>query len=211
MTVEGKSVYPQPVMLVSGNVRPVPGDLPVGGAARQAVKLSRALRALGVDAHIVTHRPRRRFPRHEVVDGVPVQYINSLYWLLYRKGVRRLEAMVRLGALLAHLIRQRQTYDVIHIHTSATVTGLAGVLAGRWLGKPTILKNTNSGVLNDFYRFRRGCGLPAPARLAALLRSATRVVTLNEEAAHELAAEGFGPEQVVGLRVLDLWQVGELA
>ena len=40
---------PRPVMLVSGNVRPVPGDWPVGGAARQAIKLSRALRLRGVD------------------------------------------------------------------------------------------------------------------------------------------------------------------
>ena len=43
-------------MLVSGHVRPQPGDLPVGGAARQAVKLSQAMRAQGVQARIVTFR-----------------------------------------------------------------------------------------------------------------------------------------------------------
>jgi glycosyltransferase involved in cell wall biosynthesis len=184
-------------MLVSGNVRPVPGDVPVGGAARQAVKLSQVLRSRGVETYILTHRPRPRFPSHEVVDEVPVRYVDSLYWLLHRKGLRRLEAILRLGVLVAYLVRQRRAYDIIHIHTGATVTALAGVLAGRWLGKPTVLKITNSGALNDFHRFREGCGLPAPNRLAALLRSATRVVTLNVEAAHELAAEGFDPQQIV--------------
>ena len=83
---------PRPVMLVSGNVRPVPGDWPVGGAARQAIKLSRALRLRGVDTGIITHRPRLRFPRREVVDEVPVRYVVSLYWSLRYRGLRRLEA-----------------------------------------------------------------------------------------------------------------------
>jgi glycosyltransferase involved in cell wall biosynthesis len=192
-----QAIHPRPIMLVSGNVRPVPGDAPVGGAARQAVKLSQSLRARGVDTHIITHRPRLRFPRHEVVDGVPVQYINSLYWLLYHKGMRRLEAMVRLGAVLAYLVRQRQSYDVIHIHTAATVTALAGVLAGRWLNKSTVLKITNSGTRNDFHRFRDGSGLPAARQLADVLRSATCVVTLNASAADELLSEGFDFGQLV--------------
>jgi glycosyltransferase involved in cell wall biosynthesis len=197
MTVKGKSVYPQPVMLVSGNVRSVAGNLPVGGAARQAVKLSRALRALGVDTHIVTHRPRLRFPWRERVDTVPVHYVDSLYWLLHRKGLRRLEALLRLGVLMIYLARHRQKYDVIHIHTAATATALAGTLAGRWLSKPTILKITNSGTRNDFYRFRDGSGLPAARQLAGVLRSATCVVTLNASAADELLSEGFDPGQLV--------------
>jgi glycosyltransferase involved in cell wall biosynthesis len=188
---------PRPVMLVSGNVRPVSGDWPVGGAARQAVKLSRALRVRGVDTHVVTHRPRLRFPRREVVDDVPVRYVDSLYWLLRSRGLRRLEAMSRIGALVAYLARHRQEYDVIHVHTGATVTALGGVLAGRWLNRPTIVKITNSGKLNDFHRLRHEMGLPAAKRLAGLLRSASRVVTLNEEAAHEMVAEGFHPTQIV--------------
>jgi glycosyltransferase involved in cell wall biosynthesis len=185
-------------MLVNGNVRPVPGDWPVGGAARQAIKLSQALLAQGVDTHIVTHRPRRRFPSSEVVEQVPVRYINSLYWRLRFRGGRRLETMLRLGALLAYLIRHRREYEVIHIHSGAAIAALAGVLAGRWLNKPTILKITSSGSRwNDFHRFRDELGLPAAERVSRLLCSATRVVTLNDQAAQELAAEGFEPGQVV--------------
>jgi glycosyltransferase involved in cell wall biosynthesis len=123
--------------------------------------------------------------------------VDSLYWLLHRKGLRRLEALLRVGVLVTYLARHRQDYDVIHIHTAATATALAGTLAGRWLSKPTILKITNSGTRNDFYRFRDGSGLPAAKRLAGVLRSATCVVTLNASAADELLSEGFDPGQLV--------------
>lgn len=188
---------PRPIMLVSGHVRPVPGDLPVGGAARQAVKLSRALRVRGVEACILTFRPRLRCPRYELVDSVPVRYVDSLYWLLRYRGVRRLEAMLRVGVLVAHLARHHREYDVIHIHTAATATGLAGVLAGRWLSKPTVLKITNSGERYDLHRFYKVSGLPAARRLARFLRSASCVVALNEEASHQLVADGFHPKQIV--------------
>jgi len=190
-------MIPRTIMLVSGNVRPVPGDWPVGGAERQALKLSYALRMRGVDAHIVARRSRLRFPRREVVDDVPVRYVDSLYWLLRYRGTRRLEAMLRVGVLAAYLARHRHEYDVIHIHTGATTTALAGVLAGRWLNKPTVLKITTSGERNDIRRFRDGSRLPAARQLAGLLRSATRVVTLNDEATHELLADGFHPKQII--------------
>lgn len=188
---------PRPIMLVSGHVRPIPGVLPVGGAARQAVKLSRALRVRGVDARIVTFRPRLRFPWREVVDDVPVCYVDSLYWLLRYRGTRRFEAMLRVGVLVAYLVRHQREYDVIHIHTGATATALAGVLAGRWLNKPTVLKITNSGERFDLYRFYQASGLPGARRLAKSLRSATCVVTLNEEATHQLMTEGFYSRQIV--------------
>ena len=168
MTVKGKSVHPQPVMLVSGNVRSVAGNLPVGGAARQAVKLSRALRALGVDTHIVTHRPRLRFPWRERVDTVPVHYVDSLYWLLHRKGLRRLEALLRLGVLMIYLARHRQKYDVIHIHTAATATALAGTLAGVEMGlKVADIPCAGSGVaaaLDYLIEEARGETQPSPKR-----------------------------------------------
>jgi glycosyltransferase involved in cell wall biosynthesis len=188
---------PRPIMLVSGHVRPVPGDLPVGGAARQAVKLSRALRVRGVEARILTYRPRLRYPRHELVDGVPVCYVDSLYWLLRYRGVRRLEAVLRVGVLVTYLARHRREYDVIHIHTAATATALAGVLAGRWLRKPTVLKITNSGERYDLHRFYKGSGLPAARWLGGLLRSVSCVVALNEEAFDQLVADGFHPQQII--------------
>jgi glycosyltransferase involved in cell wall biosynthesis len=184
-------------MLVSGNVRPVAGDLPVGGAARQAVKLSRALRKTGVDASIVTVLPRLRFPRREIVDDVPVHYVNSLYWLLRRRGFRRVEVLLRVHALAAYLARHRRHYDIIHVHTAATATALAGVLAGRWLKKPTILKITNSGARYDLHRFNQISGLPWSRRLGRLLRSASCVVALNEEATDQLLADGFRTNQIV--------------
>jgi glycosyltransferase involved in cell wall biosynthesis len=184
-------------MLVCGHVRPVPGDLPVGGAARQAVKLSRALQMQGVQARILTYRPRLRCRRHELVDGVPVCYVDSLYWLLRYRGVRRLEAVLRVGVLVTYLARYRHEYDIIHIHTAATATALAGVLAGRWLNRPTVVKITNSGERYDLHRFYKGSGLPAARRLVGLLRSVSCVVPLNEEAFDQLVADGFHPKQII--------------
>lgn len=183
-------------MLVSGHVRPMPGDLPVGGAARQAIKLSQALRARGVEVRVITSQPQRRSPKHDSVDSVSVHYVDSLHWLFRHPGMRRLEAILRVGVLLAYLVRHRHEYEVIHIHTAATATALAGALAGRWLSKPTVLKITNSGERYDLDRFYQVSGLPFARWLGKLLRSASCVVAMNEEAVQQLMADGFHAEQI---------------
>lgn len=190
------SILPRVLMLVGGRLRPLPNGTPIGGAARQALKLTAAFGAQNVDARVLSIRRHRRTPKSELINGIPVTYIDSLLWILNRKGVRRLEVLIRLFLLLSYLIRHRHTYDVIHVHTAATVTALAGVLAGRWMGKPSILKVTNSGKRNDIFRFRTGSGLPVANKLVRYLKHATCLIALNPEATQDLLSEGFRPDQI---------------
>ncbi|MDD5302219.1 MAG: glycosyltransferase family 4 protein [Elusimicrobia bacterium] len=114
------------VVMVSAGFWPA-----VGGAERQALELSGELRARGADVVVLTRRVGLAPPREEV-HGVPVRRLRVL-------GTGALDSLSFLFGAFGWLLKHGGEYDAIHAHLAGS-PALAAALAGRWLGKPVLVK-----------------------------------------------------------------------
>jgi hypothetical protein len=87
----------------------------LGGAQRQAVRLSRALAGHGVEARIVTGRWRRAEPRRSQLDGIPVTAVFTAFKMFHLKGLRKFGVYLYMASLFLHLLRRRREFDVFHV------------------------------------------------------------------------------------------------
>lgn len=114
------------VVMVSAGFWPA-----VGGAERQALELARALRARGADVVVLTRRVGALPPREEV-HGVPVRRLPVF-------GTGALDSLSFLFGAFGWLLKHGGEHDAIHAHLAGS-PALAAALAGRWLGKPVLVK-----------------------------------------------------------------------
>jgi glycosyltransferase involved in cell wall biosynthesis len=170
----------------------------LGGAQKQALRLSRALRNSGIEASIVTGRWRLSEPARAEVEGVPVRAVFTAFKMFHVKGLRKLGIYVYVLSLLLHLLRGRRKFDILHVH-SATSSAFAVALAGRWLGKPAVMKVMASGQWSDFNRMKKAGEIPGSRSMTRFFHSVDRVVCLNPEARAECLAEGFPPQKCVSI------------
>lgn len=103
----------------------------VGGAERQALELSRELLARGTEVLVLTRRIGGAAQREEV-RGVPVRRL----WVF---GTGALDSLSFLFGALGWLLKHGGEYDAIHAHLAGS-PALAAALAGRFLGKPVLVK-----------------------------------------------------------------------
>jgi N-acetyl-alpha-D-glucosaminyl L-malate synthase BshA len=122
----------------------------IGGAERHTETLAKALVERGISVSVVT----TRFPglaRFERIDGIPVYRIPSLWATRPAYGCKGyIHILTYLLTLFAHLVSHRNEYDILHIQ-QALFPAVAGVLAGKLLGKKTIVQihTTGSGEADD--------------------------------------------------------------
>lgn len=114
------------VVMVSAGFWPA-----VGGAERQALEISRELVARGAGVTVLTRRVGCAEAREEVL-GVPVRRLP-----VYGRGA--LDSLSFLLGALGWLLKHGGEYDAIHAHLAGS-PALAAALAGRWLGKPVLVK-----------------------------------------------------------------------
>ncbi len=114
------------VVMVSAGFWPV-----VGGAERQALELARELRRRGADVLVLTRRVVSTSSREEV-QGVPVRRLRVF-------GTGAFDSLSFLFGALGWLLKHGGEYDAIHAHLAGS-PALAAALAGRWLGKPVLVK-----------------------------------------------------------------------
>lgn len=121
----------------------------VGGAERQVLLQGRALRARGYDATIITLRHDRAWPKHDVVEGVPVDRVAGIVL----SGRDKLPALLRKLAYLSGVLTlgwvlwwRRWHYDVVHLYRLTLIT-LPAALVCIVAGKPLIvaLRCSDSG------------------------------------------------------------------
>lgn len=167
----------------------------LGGAQMQALRLANALARQSISVRIVTGRWRWSEPSRTEIDGVPVLGLFTAFKFFHLKGLRKLGMYIYLASLFLHLWLKRRSYDVIHVH-SATVSAFAVALAGKWLGKPTIMKVMASGGWGDLKRMQAGGEVPGSAAMSRRFRRIDRVVCLNQEAEAECRDFGFSEEQL---------------
>ena len=185
-------------MLTGGHLQPDPHAPEIGGAARQCLKLSKALIKQNIDVTILTKRLDSHDPVYQSIDGVPVTYVNTGYKMFNRQGVKRLGVYVYIVTLLLYLLRHAQEFDIIHVH-SALTTGFVGVLAARWLKKKSIIKVMNSGAYNDIIMFKESKTIIGASQMAGYLAHCDAVITLNPLAFDELQRLGFKSSQLVSI------------
>lgn len=145
------------VVMVSASFHPV-----VGGAEKQALELSAALRARGHDVRVATRR-LPGLPAREEVRGVPVDRL----WRTGRPG-GLLDAASFMLSLSLYLLRRRRDYDVVHAHLAGS-PALAACVAGRVLGKKVFVKlGGGAGIGELAASSRTAAGRLKLAALAAL-------------------------------------------
>src|SRR3954463_5928629 len=91
----------------------------VGGAERQALIQARNLRERGYATTIVTFRHNKAWPRHELIEGVPVIRVAGMLLGRREKLPRILQKAFYLLAMIIigwTLWRHHQRYDILHVY-----------------------------------------------------------------------------------------------
>ncbi len=119
----------------------------VGGAEKQALAQGRSLRERGYEATIITLRHDRKWPQHEVIEGVPVIRVAGM--LL--GGRERLPGLLRkLLYLMALLVmgwtlwQHRRHYDILHVY-QLKLLALPTALVCYLTNKPIIIAVRSAG------------------------------------------------------------------
>ncbi len=163
-----------------------------GGAEQQARKMAAALRSIGVAVTIITPTTLN-LPAHEYIEGIPV--IRLRYRHLPSLGGRYMPSFIRWCLELPRWMKEHEhEYDVVHVF-HARLHAAPAVVAGRRLGKPTLIKNGRGG---EHFEYRRMVKRPLYGRWIQRLiqRSTDAYIANSEEIAADLAAFGV-PEHAI--------------
>jgi len=159
--------------------------LPVGGAERQAERLSRYLAAQGLEITVLT-RGGNDLPVSEKIDGDQVLRVKPI-------GPGKLKSLTFVIGAILTLWQQRSHYQVLHAHL-AFGPAFAAALVGRILGKAVIVKFGNSGAFGDIQVSQKTWR--GRLRLALLRRWADALITLDAVMQAEVLSAGFANSQV---------------
>lgn len=159
--------------------------LQVGGAERQAERLSANLAKRGWSVWVLTrHAPN--LPANESRLGFNI--IRPAAW-----GPGKLQTVTFVLGALFELWRLRRSYSLLHAHL-AFGPAFAGVLAAHFLGKRVVVKLGNSGEFGDIrvsQKTWRG-----KLRLAVLRSWADAIIVLDDAMQVEALANGFSSDKV---------------
>lgn len=170
----------------------------IGGGERQASLLAHGLLRRGHRVTLLTRRSRADSPAEEVIDGLrilrlpPVGPGRQVRWRL------QLRAM-------PEFVRHRREYGVLLI-SGYRALGIPGLMAGRWYGKPVVLKADSLGEMSGEF-FRAGLGKLRLKPEGAVLRSALQLrarylrmadahVAVSAEVERELLAQAVPRERI---------------
>ncbi|MDD5657070.1 MAG: glycosyltransferase family 4 protein [Elusimicrobia bacterium] len=159
------------VVMVSASFHPH-----VGGAEKQALELSAALRARGTEVRVLTRR-LPGLPAREELRGVAVERL----WCAGGGVLNALTFMLSLGAWLW---RRRAGYDAVHAHLAGS-PALAAAAVGRALGKRVLIKLGGGRGIGELAA--SAASLAGRLKLAAFARLKPQFVCVTGELAEECA------------------------
>jgi len=165
----------------------------VGGAERQALALSRALRALGHEVTVLTRRLPGTAARAEV-EGVPVLRVRV-------RGSGVLDGLGFMAGVVAHILLRRGRYEAVHVHMASS-PAVAASFAGRLTGLPVVVKLAGGPPYGEFST--RARGVLGRLKWAALRALRPTLVAVSPEALAEVAASGEGHRAVFVPNGVDL-------
>ena len=166
----------------------------VAGAEKQALLLSKTLKARGHRIRVVTGWWLRGTARHEVIEQIPVVRNFSVWGISGPRWARPLAAFVYMVTLFSYLLRYRKDYDIIHVH-QALYPAFVAVLVSKLVNKPIVVKVGCSGEWGDVKAMTEG-KIPLGPWMLRLIRHCDRIVATNRAMRKELENVGFLPERI---------------
>lgn len=159
--------------------------LPVGGAEKQAERLSAYLSARGWPVWVLT-RSAPGLAASEARDGFRIVRPQAM-------GPGKLKMVSFVFGALLELWRSRKNYRILHAHL-AFGPAFAAVLAGRLLGKRVLVKLGNSGEFGDIHVSQKTWR--GRLRLSVFRRWADAVIVLDDVMQAEALQAGFAAGRV---------------
>ena len=159
--------------------------LPVGGAERQAERLSAYLTKRGWPVWVIT-RSTPDLPASESRFGFRIVRPATLGWGKLKTGSFVIGALVELWRL-------RKKFCILHAHLAFS-PAFAAVLGAFFLRKHVVVKLGNSGEYGDIHVSQRTWR--GRLRLLALRRWADVIIVLDEVMRAEALSAGFNPKRI---------------
>ncbi len=119
-----------------------------GGYEIAALRLSRALVQRGHTVEVVTEQRNKKWKKYEVLDGVIINRIFSVY----KKKIHQLSFN---SSLISFLLVRGRKFDVFHLHQYGLTSAIV-ILVAKLMKKKVVLKTTSTGsmgimnVFNDY-------------------------------------------------------------
>lgn len=158
-----------------------------GGAERQCLKLSRRLLKIKVDVDVLTYRRKLEWPTYDIINGIKIRRLpyfapnemNLPVWLFF-------------------LLKNRNNYDIFHVHLFNGVHFVAASWVARFFKKPIIVKIAGSGENFDAIKTKR---LRWPLRIwifQSLILS-TKIVAISNSIKKELQELQIPDSQIISI------------
>lgn len=171
----------QHVLMLSASFYPSPA----GGAERQAERLSAYLVQHDIQVTVLTkHAPNLK--RYETKDGYDIIRVSG-----FGSGKMKTFTFV-LGAIWAMLFKIKP-FDILHAHL-VYAPAFAAIIAGKLLGKKTIVRFRSSGAGNDLATSKSN--LRGIFRMAVLKHWADCFIVLTQEMQNELILNDYNPNRI---------------
>lgn len=168
----------------------------VGGAEKQAQKLSERLIEKGIDVKLLTGWWFRDTPKEETIGRLPIIRCFTFWQMFGIKGLRKFGGYTYLLTLFLYLVGHRHEYDIIHIHQLAH-HAFASVVAARLLGKKSLIKIGNSGLASDIRVMEENRQVWGTKQMLPKTRECDCVIAISGLIEQELLENGFCPDQIV--------------
>lgn len=177
-------------------VMPIYYFLPVmGGAEQQAHRLAGELIRRGHQVTVVTGRWRREWACSEAMGGVPVCRLPTLWsWLDKVKGFFFRHVFFELS-LAWYLIRNRNKYDLIHVHQALHAAFVSSLVA-KLIGKRVLVKVGCGGAFSDIRIMRENIVNPLSSYFWKAVRTCDAFAAISKEIVAELTADGIDPAKI---------------
>jgi glycosyltransferase involved in cell wall biosynthesis len=172
-----------------------PGRPLVGGAERQAEKLSLELVRRGCTVEMLAPRDDPSWPAESVENGLPVHRfpIADLSRAL-RRGAGVPNTLLRCAQTVRAVRWHLRRFDVLHCHMATALTAFAAI-AARGTGRPVVCKVGSGGETFDL-RTTRATTLGGGLLTRSMVRNVSRWAALSGEIEADLLAWGVSPERI---------------
>ena len=156
----------------------------IGGAEKQALNLSVALRNRGATIRVATAKVDDNLPDREVISGIEVHRVPV--WRVKGMG----EVSVAVG-IAWQALRWRNKFDVLHVHI-ASYLAIVGLVVAKLLRKAIVVKLANVGQRGDMARIDRQFGQLGHW----LLKKADCIICTTSDLQKELVDRGY-PSEII--------------
>jgi len=198
----------------------------IGGAEKQAEKLASELIKNNIDVTMITGRWSNLLKKHEELNGIKIvrnltnfipggkgglntkisffqpppsnsgSRIKSVKVFFRKIFVRSCVYFYQIS-LLFYLLKQRNNYDIIHVH-QVLYPAFISTVAARILKKPVIAKVGSSGFNSDIHQIKK---LPeGRVQLRYILNNLSKLVCTSRKMKEEFLCEGIKKDKIVLIR-----------